>query len=249
MMLADKNAVIYGAGGSIGSAMAEGFAAEGANCFLVGRTAATLDAVAERIRARGGRAETAVVDVFDATAVADHADAIVEKTGSLDISVNVISQTAIFQPLIDISVTDFADSMARLVTSQLLTTKTAARHMIAQKSGAILFFGGSAPGSKVPGLGNVQVGFDALEGLRRQWAADLGPHGVRVVTLLTGGIPESFPDIPETEPARQGIHDATLLGRAASLADVGHVAAFVASERGRSLTATQINISCGALGD
>ncbi|MEV6279741.1 SDR family oxidoreductase [Nocardia sp. NPDC051832] len=249
MILADKNAVIYGAGGTIGSAMAEGFAAEGANCFLVGRTAATLDAVAARIRARGGRAETAVVDVFDAAAVADHADAVVEKAGSLDISVNVIAQTSIFQPLIDISVTDFAKAMSDLVTSQLLTTKAAARHMIAQKSGVILFFGGSDPTSKVAGLGNVQVGFDAVEGLRRQWAAELGPHGVRVVSLLTGGIPESFPDIPETEAARQGMHEATLLGRAASRADVGHVAAFVASEHGRSLTATQVNISCGAVGD
>ncbi|WP_280261458.1 SDR family NAD(P)-dependent oxidoreductase [Nocardia wallacei] len=249
MLLEDRTAVIYGAGGSIGSAMATGFAAEGANCFLVGRTAATLDAVADKIRAEGGRAETAVVDVFDAAAVADHADAVVEKTGSLDISVNVISQTAIFQPLIDISVADFAAAMSQLVTSQLITTKTAARHMIAQKSGAILFFGGSDPTNKMPGLGNVQVGFDTVEALRRQWACELGPHGVRVVSLLTGGIPEGFPDIPETEQARQSIIDATLLGRAASLTDVGHVAAFVASERGRTLTSTQVNISCGAVGD
>ncbi|MEU8895732.1 SDR family oxidoreductase [Nocardia sp. NPDC048505] len=249
MLLADKNAVIYGAGGAIGSAMAAGFAAEGANCFLVGRTAATLDAVAARIRDQGGRAETAVVDVLEAGAVADHADAIVERAGSLDISVNVISQTSLFEPLADISVTDFAQAISTLVTSQLLTTQAAARHMIAQKSGAILFFGGSDPTSRTPGLGNVQIGCDAVEGLRRQWACELGPHGVRVVSLLTGGIPESFPDIPETEAARQSIHDATLLGRAASLADVGYVAAFAASDRGRSLTATQVNISCGAIGD
>lgn len=249
MLLEDKTAVIYGAGGSIGSAMAEAFAAEGANCFLIGRTAATLDAVADKIRAGGGRAETAVVDVFDAPAVADHADAVVEKTGSLDISVNVISQTAIFQPLIDISVPDFAESMSRLVTAQLLTTKAAAGHMIDQKSGVILFFGGSDRTNKSPGLGNVQIGFDTVEALRRQWACELGPHGVRVVTLLTGGIPETFPDIPEMAAARQSLHDATLLGRAAALADVGNVAAFVASDRGRTLTSTQVNISCGAVGD
>ncbi|PXX61042.1 NAD(P)-dependent dehydrogenase (short-subunit alcohol dehydrogenase family) [Nocardia tenerifensis] len=249
MILTDKNAVIYGAGGTIGSAMAEGFAAEGANCFLVGRTAATLDAVAERIRARGGRAETAVVDALDATAVADHADALVERAGSLDISVNVTARTSIFTPLVDVSVADFAAAMAELVTSQLLTTKAAARHMIAQKSGVILFFGGSDPTTRIPGLGNVQVGCDAVEGLRRQWACELGPHGVRVVSLLTGGIPESFPDTPETASVRAGMHAATLLGRAATRSDVGHVAAFVASDLGRTLTATQVNISCGALGD
>lgn len=249
MLLENKTAVIYGAGGTIGSAMAKGFAAEGANCFLVGRTAATLDAVAEQIRAAGGRAETAVVDVLDASAVNDHADAVVEKTGSLDISVNVISQEAIFAPLTDISVPDFARSMATLVTTHLITAKAAARHMIKQESGAILFFGGSDPTNKTPGLGTVQVGCDAVEALRRQWACELAPHGVRVLSLLTGGIPDSFPDTPEWAPARQSITDATLLKRAATVADVGYVAAFAASDRARSMTSTQINISAGAVGD
>lgn len=246
MLLENRTAVIYGAGGSIGSAVARGFAAEGATCHLVGRTAATLEATADTIRAAGGRAETAVVDALDAAAVDDHAEAVVEKTGSLDISINVISQDAVFGPLIDISVPDFADSMAKLMRSQLVTTQAAARHMVKQESGVILFFGGSDHANKAPGLGNVQIGFDAVEGLRRQWACELAPHGIRVVTLLTGGIPESFPDIPQTQEARQSIIDATMLGRAATLADVGHVAAFIASDRARSITATQINISCGA---
>ncbi|GGK99096.1 SDR family NAD(P)-dependent oxidoreductase [Nocardia jinanensis] len=249
MLLENKTAIIYGAGGAIGSALATGFAAEGASCHLVGRTAATLDATAEKIRADGGRAETAVVDALDAAAVNDHADAVVRESGGIDISVNVITQDAVFGSLVDISVPDFANSMAELMTSQLITTKAAARHMIARESGVILFFGGSDHANKVPGLGNVQISFDAVEGLRRQWACELGPHGIRVVTLLTGGIPETFPDIPETEPARQGIIDGTLLGRAATLSDVGDVAAFVASDRARSITGTQINISCGACGD
>lgn len=70
-----------------------------------------------------------------------------------------------------------------------------------------------------------------------------------MLTLLTGGITETFPDAPEMEPAKQAIADATLLGRAATLEDVGRVAAFVASDRARSMTATQVNISCGAHGD
>lgn len=249
MLLENKTAVIYGAGGSIGSAMAKGFAAEGAQCFLAGRTPAKLDAVADELRASGGRAETAVVDVLDEATVNDHADAIVAKTGAIDISVNVIFQDAHFQPLVDISVKDFAQAMDKLVTSQLLTTKAAARHMLEQGSGVILFFGGSDYNYKMPGLGTVQVGMDTVEALRRQWACELGPHGVRVVSLLTGGIPETIPDSPETEPMKQAMTEATLLGRSATLADVGEVAAFVASDRARTLTSTQVNISCGAHGD
>ncbi|WP_436777320.1 SDR family NAD(P)-dependent oxidoreductase [Yinghuangia sp. YIM S09857] len=246
MLLENKTAVIYGGGGTIGGAMAEGFAAEGARVFLVGRTPATLEAVADRVRAAGGQAETAVVDVLDAAAVNDHIDAVAEKSGSVDISVNLIAQDAIFQPLADISTVDFAAAVGKALTTHLTTTKAAARHMVRQESGVLLFFGGSDHANTLPGMGSVQVGMDAVESLRKQWAAELAPHGVRTVTLLTGGIVDSFPDTPEMAPARQGLVDASPLKRAATTADVGRVAAFVASEHGRSIASTQVNISFGA---
>ena len=120
-----------------------------------------------------------------------------------------------------------------------------------QQSGVILFFGGTDYASRKDhqNLGTVQVGMDTVEALRRQWASELGPHGVRLLTMLTGGIVETFPDIPEVAEAKQAIIDQTLLGRAASLDDVGHVAAFLASDRARSMTATRINITCGAIGE
>ena len=70
MLLTDKNAVIYGAGGSIGSAVACAFAREGTNVFLVSRTPSTLDAVAAEITAAGGTAEVARVDALDPQAIA-----------------------------------------------------------------------------------------------------------------------------------------------------------------------------------
>jgi len=59
MLLEGKSAVIYGAGGAIGGAVARAFAGEGARVFLAGRTAGRLEAVAEQIRSAGGVAETA----------------------------------------------------------------------------------------------------------------------------------------------------------------------------------------------
>jgi 3-oxoacyl-[acyl-carrier protein] reductase len=84
MLLAGKNAVIYGAGGSVGSAAARAFAREGAAVFLAGRTRAPLEALAEEIARAGGIAETAVVDALDEAAVVRHADAIVAGAGSLE---------------------------------------------------------------------------------------------------------------------------------------------------------------------
>jgi NADP-dependent 3-hydroxy acid dehydrogenase YdfG len=90
MLLQDKTAVVYGAAGAVGSAVATAFAREGAHVFLAGRTATTLEARAAAIRAAGGRADTAVVDALDAPAVEECVDRVVAQTGRLDISFNAV---------------------------------------------------------------------------------------------------------------------------------------------------------------
>jgi|SRR4028119_551762 3-oxoacyl-[acyl-carrier protein] reductase len=90
MLLEDKNAVIYGAGGSIGGAVAQAFAREGTKVFLAGRTKAKLDEVAEEIRSAGGVAETAQVNALDEQAVDERADAVAEKAGGIDVSFNAV---------------------------------------------------------------------------------------------------------------------------------------------------------------
>ena len=77
MLLDNKNAVIYGAGGSIGSAVAKEFAREGARVFLAGRTRDPLEAVAADISSVGGSAEVAVLDALEEKAVDEHARAMV----------------------------------------------------------------------------------------------------------------------------------------------------------------------------
>ena len=91
MLMVGKNAVIYGAAGSVGRAVARAFAREGAAVFLAGRTPRRSRAVAEEIRKAGGAAETAVVDALDEAAVDRHADAVVAGAGSLDVTFNAIS--------------------------------------------------------------------------------------------------------------------------------------------------------------
>jgi 3-oxoacyl-[acyl-carrier protein] reductase len=249
MLLENKVAVIYGAGGSIGGTVARAFAREGAQVFLAGRTKAKLEEVAAEIRSKGGSAETAVVDALDQQAVDYYVDQVVEQAGQIDISFNVIGYDDVQEPLLEIAVDAFLQPITNAMRTQFLTTRAAARHMVRSGSGVILHFGGGGPQTQ-PGLGGFKIALDAIEGLRRQWAVELGPHGIRVVTLKTGGIPET---IPETDPERDHIMNnllpATLLKRTATLADVGNVAVFVASEQARTITSTEINISCGAIVD
>lgn len=250
MLLENKVAVVYGAGGPIGGAVASAFAREGARVFLAGRTEPKLANIAANIRSSGGTADTAVVDALDEKAVDRYVDAVVEQAGFIDISFNLISLGVVHKPLIDISVEDFLQPITIAMRSHFLTARAAARHMITRGSGGvILAFGGSGP-QTVPALGGFKIALDAIEGLRRQWACELGKHGIRVVTLKTGGVPET---LPAGSPGRAhivaGIEQAALLKRAATLADVGNVAAFAASDQANTITAADINISCGAIVD
>jgi 3-oxoacyl-[acyl-carrier protein] reductase len=251
MLLENKNAVIYGGGGAIGGAVARAFAGEGARVFLAGRTLATLEAVAEEIRSAGGVAETAEVDALDETAVDEHADAVAASAGGIDISFSLISHGDVHgTPLAEMPLEDFERPVRNAVRTMFLTSRAAARRMIKQGSGVILAFGGSGDPMGDYYIGGTQVAFDAIESMRRQLAAELGRHGVRSVTLRTGGVPESLPQgIVGREAIAAGIEQATMLGRGATLEDVGHAAAFVASDRARTMTAATVNISWGALVD
>jgi 3-oxoacyl-[acyl-carrier protein] reductase len=254
VLLENKNAVIYGGGGSIGGAVARAFAREGARVFLAGRTPAKLEAVAGQIRSAGGAAETAEVDALDENAVDEHADAVAADAGGIDISFNLIAYPYTHGvPLAEMAVDDFMAPVETAARTTFLTARAAARHMIPRRSGVILAFGG--PGDRSGPLrdyylGGTQVAFDAIETIRRQLAVELGPHGVRVVTLASGGVPESLPEGFEgREKIVELIEGQTLLGRAATLEDVGNAAAFAASDWARSMTAAIVNVSCGALVD
>jgi NAD(P)-dependent dehydrogenase (short-subunit alcohol dehydrogenase family) len=249
MLLENKVAVIYGAGGPIGSAVARAFAREGATVFLAGRTQAKLDRVAGDIRSNGGIAHTALVNALDEQAVGEYVDAVVEQADQIDISFNLISYGDVQQPLLEISLDDFLQPIMNAMRSHFLTTRAAVRYMVKRGSGVILAFGGDGP-QTLPGLGGFKVALDAIESLRRQWAYELGQHGIRLVTLKTGGVPESIPDdFAGKDEIATAIQKDTLLNRAATLDDVGNVAAFVASDQARTLTATFVNISSGALVD
>lgn len=244
MLLEGRNAVIYGGGGSIGGAVARAFAREGATVHLAGRTQAKLDAAAEAIRAAGGRAETAQLDALDEAAVDAHADAVAAEHGSLDISMCVISQQDVQgTPLVEMAVEDLMRPVDVTTRGMFITARAAARHMIRRRSGVILAFGGY--GDPWPRLGGLQVAFQAAEALRRGLSAELGQHGIRVVTLQTNGIPESISDPGFRARIEAGIVENTMLERAATFEDVGNAAVFAASDWARTITGSKINITCG----
>src|SRR6266542_2753323 len=259
MLLEGKNAIIYGAGGGIGGGVARTFAREGATVFLVGRTRESLAAVAADIAAAGGSAEVTVVDALDEQAVDEHARAVASEAGSIDVSFNLISRGDVQGiPLVDLTAADFARAVTTGLTSQFLTARAAARRMTEQGSGVILSLtSGSARGSS-PMMGNTGPADAAVEAFMRYLAAEVGPHGVRVLGLYTAGVPETRTpeklasvnsgmelDAAGVERLVEGLAQMTMLRRAPRLAQVAEVAAFLASDRAAGMTGTITNVTCG----
>jgi enoyl-[acyl-carrier-protein] reductase (NADH) len=115
----------------------------------------------------------------------------------------------------------------------------------------VLFFGGAGDPLPDYSIGGFQVALHAVEAMRRQYASELGAQGVRFVTLRTGGVPDSISAAGPERRRELGemLAAATMTGRAATLEDVGAVAAFVASDKARTMTAATVNVSAGALID
>jgi 3-oxoacyl-[acyl-carrier protein] reductase len=259
MLLKNKNAVIYGAGGAIGGAVARAFAREGAKVFLTGRTVAKLDTVVSEISAAGGEAESAQVDALDEQAVEKHIGEVVKKAGRIDITFNAIGMEDVQgTPLIEMTLENFAHPITTAMRTQFLTVRAAARHMVKKGSGVILAITATPARMAFPLVGGFGPACAAVEGLCRGFAAELGAQGVRVVCLRTAASPESNADSLDDhanaagvtrEEFQSSIENMTLLRRLPTLAEVANVAAFMASDQASAMTGTVANMTCGSIVD
>jgi 3-oxoacyl-[acyl-carrier protein] reductase len=261
MLLENKNSVVYGAAGAIGSAVARAFAREGARVFLAGRTIAALEPVAAEITATGGVADTAVVDALDQESIEAHAEAVVAEAGRIDVSFNAITlQDVQGTPLLDMALEDFTRPILNGTTSHFLTARAAARHMLNQRSGVIVTLSASAvrlpdPVMGPPLMGGFGVACTAIEALTHNLAGELGPQGIRVVCVRSEGLPEAWHGTPEESKKFENLDEfetplagRTLLRRLPKLSELADVAAFVASDQA-AMTATVANVTCGSVVD
>ena len=263
-LLKNKHAVIFGAGGAVGTAVAREFAAQGATVFLSGRRLASVQQVAEEIQKDGGIAYAAEVDALDEQAVQAYLDSVVQEGGSIDILLNVTGP----QPkdygngssTMELPLEQFLLPLSTLVPSQFITARAAARHMVRRHSGVILLVTAGLDMTKTPNVTAIGAAFGAMEALLRCLATDLGPEGVRVVGIRSGAM-------AETRTIEQGIErvvntmgvskaqvvsrfeQATLLKRLSTAADTARVAAFLASDGARTITGALVNASSGRVID
>jgi NAD(P)-dependent dehydrogenase (short-subunit alcohol dehydrogenase family) len=188
-ILRGKHAVIFGAGGSIGAAVAKEFAAEGAEVFLSGRAKASVEAVAKQIEAKGGQAHAAATDTLNDTVVSQYVEGVVKQTGKIDIILDAAGPLAKEygngKVAVDLPIDQFMVPLETMVKLRFITARAAARHMLKQRSGVIIFVTGSPARPHVPGATAIGAAFGAIENLTANLAFEVSPFGVRVVCLRT----------------------------------------------------------------
>ena len=247
MLLKNKNAIIYGAGGSIGGGVAHTFARAGATVFLVGRTREKLDALAKDITSVGGAAEVAVVDALDEQAVDAHTQAVVAQAGSIDVSINLITRGDVQGTrLLDMKVDDFMRPITTGARSNYITARAAARQMVQQGFGVILMITSGSGEAWTPpevwAMGGTGPADAATESFMRYLAAEVGPRGVRVACLWTAGV------VLENDPlhaAKDMLVSMSMLRKRPTIQEFADTAAFIASDKGSGITASVINVNSG----
>ena len=262
-MLENKVAVIYGAGGAIGSAVARAFASDGANLFLTGRHLAPVELVAKDVASAGGLAEAAEVDALDEQAMDNHLQSVVEKAGRVDISLNAIGipNTKILGvPLIELDIEQFTLPVTTYTTSYFLTARLAASHMVPNRSGVIMTVTALHSRTGIPLVGGYGPAMAAKEALTRDLSAELAPAGIRVVGLR----PQAMPDTPTIKDAfeprakasgmtweqwKESLASRTHPRRLMTLEEVANMAVFLASDKASAMTGTTVNLTMGSLDD
>jgi NAD(P)-dependent dehydrogenase (short-subunit alcohol dehydrogenase family) len=263
MILKDKVAVIYGAGGAIGGAVARAFASEGATVFVTGRQKASVEALAKEIQSAGGSAKAAEVDALDEKAVDKHLQAVIDKAGRVDISFNAVGvpNTKILGvPLLDIDVEQFCLAIASYTRSYFLTARLAARRMVKNKSGVIMTVTAYPARKGTRNNGGYGPAQAAKEALTRDLSTELAPQGIRVVSLRPHGIPETstMKEVFDINAKPAGMSWEQFQGYLAStnhprrgmtLEEVANMAVFMASDKASGMTGTIVNLTMGALDD
>lgn len=254
MLLDDKVAIVYGATGAIGGAVARAFAAEGARVHVTGRDTAKLDDLAGEIGAAA-----AAVDALDAAAITDH----INNVGDVDISFNAIgteNHNVLGTPLTELDLDHFNKPINDYTTSYFLTARAAARAMVPRGRGVIMTLSALPGVQGSPLNGGYGPASAAKEQMTRDLSMELAPRGVRVVGLRPHGIPESgtMRDVYDIKSDRLNMSwdeftgflaSTTHARRTMTLADVAATAAFLASDGASGLTGTTLNLTLGATPD
>lgn len=250
MLLANKNAVIYGAGGSLGSSIAKAFAKAGATIYATGIHPDKIEKLVSQIKETGGKAYAAQVDALDKVQVEEHLQSI---NDGVDISFNAIGWKDVQGSLLtEISVDDFMSPISNALTTNFITATAAARKMMEQRKGVRLTLTATPGGIGYANVGGFGPACTALESLVRDLGSEMGPWGIRVVNIRSAGSPDSEvfkAAVRENPEIMNGLLEKmandTMLKQLPLMEDIAQTAVFLVSGMASKITGCTIDVTAG----
>ena len=242
-----KNVIVTGAGQGIGQAIADRFAAEGADVMLIGRRREPLDETTRRIEAAGGNAWAHTADVSASAEVDGAVAAAAERWGRIDVLVNNAG-IAEERPFLEIEDDGWDSVLATNLRGAFLMAQRVARVQVAGGGGSIVHIASiDASGGDGP-YASYNASKAGLLGLNRTMALELGPHGIRVNCVSPGfthtemtevGVPPGMMDYL--------VHrfDRVPLRRLVRPDEIAAACAFLASDDASAITGIDLTVDCG----
>jgi NAD(P)-dependent dehydrogenase (short-subunit alcohol dehydrogenase family) len=237
-----KVALVTGAGRGLGRGIAMALAAAGAEVWLNSRSPRELDAAAAEIAAAGGKAAPLPFDVTDAATLR----AALDRVGRLDILVNNAGVNRP-QPFLEVDEETLDRLLDLNVRGLFLCAQAGARLMVAQHGGVIINMSSQ--------MGHVGSERDrsvyvmtkhAVEGLTKAMAAELGPKGVRVVSIAPTFIKTQLTEPFFREPSfNKWVHERIPLGRLGTIDEVANAVLFLASPAASLVTGSSLLVDGG----
>jgi NAD(P)-dependent dehydrogenase (short-subunit alcohol dehydrogenase family) len=256
-MLADRVAIVTGAGRGLGRVIATTLAADGATVVATGRDHAALDSTVASIVRSDGQALAIAADVTDADSLAALVDVTIERFGRIDILVNNSGIAGPSAPIWEIEPDQWDETFAVNVRGVFLGCRAVIPTMRAQGSGTIVTIGSYTGKRPLSGRTPYAASKTALIGLTRSMAHEVGPAGIRVNLVSPGGIEgERIERVIHNLAVEEGITDAEArasfeapspLRRLVSAEEVARTVAFLASDAASGITGEDLNVSAGAV--